>query len=83
MCDICERIETAKRHRDWAIECCLQHGDLLEAQNKDQGYRSYLNYLYSLKGNRGCVTKGQKIAKKNLYVTYENIKACLVKSQIY
>lgn len=49
MCDICERIEIAKRHRDWAIESCRQHGDLQEAQKKERGYDSLLRYLYSLR----------------------------------
>ena len=70
MCDICERIETAKRHRDLAIEICRQHGDLEEAQKKDQGYESLLRYLYSLRGNGGCVAMEQKSTKRRLVIPH-------------
>ena len=75
MCDICERIETAKQHRDWAIECCLDQGELQEAKLKEHGYRAYLRYLYLLKGKRGCAKKNNKVQEE---VSLSHVEALII-----
>lgn len=65
MCEICERIIAAKEHRYLAMKTCIQHGDLLGAQKKDQGYGSYLSYLYSLR-RRNHAIKGKRNIRGHL-----------------
>jgi hypothetical protein len=45
--EICERIRTAKEHRQMAIKRALGYGNFAMALQKARGYNQLLRHLYS------------------------------------